>query len=95
MPKYVLFPQCERKIKYRLENHTSGYDPESFPSFMTFDALTNEIVLNGKNLKESGHLSTFKLVASEDQDKVVNSEYTFTIKIPENKPPQFEKDLTK
>ena len=95
MPRYSLFPACERTIVYRLENRTSGYNLESYPSFLSFNSETNEVVLNKKNVAEAGKLYTFTFFAIENQDKIVNSEYTFTIKVPENTAPKFTPDLTK
>ena len=95
MPKYSLFPACERTIVYRLENHTSGYNLDVYPSFLSFNSATNEVVLNKKNVAEAGRLYNFKYVVTEDLDKVVNSEYTFNIKVPENTAPRFSPDLTK
>ncbi len=93
MPKYSLFPACERTIVYRLENRTSGYNLESYPSFLSFNSQTNEVVLYKKNVAEAGKLYTFTFIVTENQDKVVNSEYTFTIKVPENTAPKFTPDL--
>ena len=95
MPKYSLFPPCKRTILYHLENHTSGYNLKSYPSFMSFNSETNEVVLDKKNVAESGRLYTFTFVVEEDLGNVVNSEYTFTIKVPENTAPKFNPDLTK
>jgi hypothetical protein len=52
-------------------------------------------VLDKKNIAEAGKLYTFTFFAIENQDKIVNSEYTFTIKVPENTAPKFTPDLTK
>ena len=95
MPKYSLFPPCKRTIVYRLENHTSGYNLNSYPSFLSFNTETNEVVLDKKNIAESGQVYAFTFVVAVDLDKVVNSEYTFTIKVPENTAPKFSPDLTK
>jgi hypothetical protein len=53
-----------------LENRTSGYNLESYPSFLSFNSQTNEVVLDKKNVAEAGKLYTFTFVVTENQDKI-------------------------
>ena len=94
MPAYDLKPLCKRKISYRLENTTTGSLATDLPSFVSYDSKTNFVTLFGKNKAETDKSYSFVLVATDEEDKIFNTDYTFVVEVPRNLPPYFETALT-
>ena len=83
-----------RKISYRLENTTTGSLATDLPSFVSYDSKTNFVTLFGKNKAETDKSYSFVLVATDEEDKIFNTDYTFVVEVPRNLPPYFETALT-
>ena len=64
------------------------------PSFVNFDLKTNFVTLFGKNKAETDKLYSFVLVATDEEDKIINTDYIFIVDVPRNLPPYFETTLT-
>jgi hypothetical protein len=52
------------------------------------------VTLSGKNKAETDKSFSFLFVVTDEEDKIVNKDYTFVVDVPRNLPPYFEKTLT-